>query len=73
MKGIPSTVMDHICPMKIGHDFDPLISDNATGDGMTKFLDVSVIHPIRAIAVGSFLTPSLFSHTNWVTRNLRKF
>ena len=70
MQGIPSTVMDHICPMKTGHDFDPLLSNNATGDGTTQFLDVSVIHPIRAIAVGSFLTLSVFSQTNWVTRNL---
>ena len=29
-KGIPATVMDHICPMEIGHTFDPLSDTNPT-------------------------------------------
>ena len=69
-KGIPATVMDHVCPMKIGHTFDPLNDVNPTVDGTTKFFDGTDIYPIRAIASKLFMTPALFSHTNWVTRRL---
>ena len=57
-KGIPSTVMDHICPMKIGHTFDPLNDENPTVDGTAKFFDGADIYPIRTIASKSFMTPA---------------
>ena len=69
-KGIPATVMDHICPMGTGHTVDPSHDFVSDTEGNTKLLDVAAIHPIRAIASESFVTPSLFSHTNWVTRIL---
>ena len=69
-KGIPSRAMDHICPMEIGETHEPLKAYTTTSEGSTKLLEGSAIYPIRAIVAGTFVAPSIFSHSRWVTRNL---
>ena len=69
-KGIPSTVMDHICPMEIGEEFDPLKTNTVSDEKAINSLEGNAIYPIKAIVTGSFVAPYLFSHSKWVTRNL---
>ena len=50
--------------------FDPLKTHTAACESTNKLLEGNAIYPIRAIVAGSFVAPSLFSHSKWVTRNL---
>ena len=69
-KGIPSTVMDHVCPMEIGEKYEPIKTHTTISEGDTKLLEGNARYPIKAIVTGTFVTPSIFSHSRWVTRKL---
>ena len=67
-KGIPSAVLDHICPLQSGAVFDPIHDANVTG--ATRFLSGDCARPIKVMLESEFILPSLFSKTNWVHRYL---